>query len=132
MIPVSLLHLRKCLETGQLTKVIIMSQFNLHLLELRYLVFSTQFILMLHWFDIQIPWQEALKAISIMYLVLTVVPSIALSELTIRGSVALFFFSAYSGNSTGILAASSMIWFINLVIPALAGALAAFYFRFNK
>ena len=99
---------------------------------LRYLVFSFQFILMLQWFDINIPWQDSLKAISIMYIALAIVPSIALSELTIRGSVALFFFSFYSGNSTGILAASSMIWFINLVIPALIGALAAFYFRFTK
>jgi len=98
----------------------------------RYLVFTFQFILMLHWFEIVIPWQDCMKAISIMYLVLAVVPSVAISELTIRGSVALFFFAEYSSNNSGILAASSMIWIINLVIPALIGALAAFYFRFNK
>jgi len=98
----------------------------------RYLVFSLQFILMLHWFDINIPWQDAMNAISIMYLALAIVPSIALSELTIRGSVALYFFSAYSGNSSGILAATSMIWLINLVVPAVIGALAAFYFRLTR
>lgn len=98
----------------------------------RYMIFTAQFILMLHWFDIVIPWQDSMKAISIMYLVLAIVPTIALSELTIRGSVALYFFSAYSGNSSGILAASSMLWLINLVVPALTGSLAAFYFRFNK
>ncbi len=99
---------------------------------IRYLVFSFQFILMLHWFDVNISWIDCLKGISVMYLVLAVVPSIALSELTIRGSAALYFFSDYSGNSSGILAATSMIWLINLVIPALAGALFAFYFKLNK
>lgn len=111
--------------TGTLLKLSMLSA-------LRYLVFSIQFILMLHWFDIVIPWQDSLKAISMMYLVMAIVPSIALSELTIRGSVALFFFSAYSGNGSGILAASSVVWIINLVIPALIGALAAFYFRFTR
>ncbi len=99
---------------------------------IRYLVFSFQFILMLHWFDVNISWIDCMKGISIMYLVLAIVPSIALSELTIRGSVALYFFSNYSGNSSGILAATSIIWLINLAIPALAGALFAFYFRLNK
>ncbi|MDQ3050749.1 MAG: flippase-like domain-containing protein [Bacteroidota bacterium] len=111
--------------TGTLMKLSILSAF-------RYIVFSIQFILMLNWFEILIPWQDSLKAISMMYLVMAIVPSVALSELTIRGSVALFFFSAYSGNNSGILAASSVVWIINLVIPALIGALAAFYFRFNK
>jgi len=99
---------------------------------LRYCVFLIQFIIMLYWFDVYIPWQEAIKAISLMYLVLAVVPSLAISELTVRGSVALFFFAAYTANSSGILAATSMIWLINLVIPAVLGALAAFYFRLSK
>ena len=96
------------------------------------MVFSIQFILMLYWFEVHISWMDAAKAISIMYLVLAVVPSIAWSELTIRGSVALFFFSPYTDNSTGILAASSMIWLINLVAPAVLGALSAFYFKLNR
>jgi Lysylphosphatidylglycerol synthase TM region len=98
----------------------------------RYLVFTFQFVLMLYFFEITIPWQESVKAISVMYLVMAIVPSLALSELTIRGSVALFLFSSYTANSTGILATSSMIWLVNLVLPAFMGALAAFYFRFNK
>ena len=121
------------LYTSIFVKYSVMSLIKLSLLSvLRYGVFLLQFIIMLNWFDVYIPWQEAIKAISMMYLVLAVVPSLAISELTVRGSVALFFFAAYTANSSGILAATSMIWLINLVIPAVLGALAAFYFRLSK
>ena len=99
---------------------------------IRYLVFSFQFILLLQLFGVNLSYLECFRLISLIYLVMAIVPSIALSELTIRGSVTLYFLSPVVGNSVGILAASSMLWMLNLVIPAVFGALAAFYFRFNR
>jgi hypothetical protein len=83
-------------------------------------------------FNINIPYLEALRIISLIYLVLAIVPGIAITELTVRGSVALYFFSPLTGNGAGVLAATTLIWFINLVIPSAVGALSSFYFRFNK
>lgn len=99
---------------------------------MRYSVFTIQFALVLEFFNISIPLFEAVRAVSLMYLFMAIVPSLALSELTTRGSVALFVFESLTDNNAGVLAASTLIWFINLVIPASFGALAAFYFRFNK
>lgn len=99
---------------------------------LRYLVFTFQFYLVLHLFGIDLPYLQSLQVTSLIYLVMAVVPSIALSELTVRGSVALYFLTPIAGNSAGIVAASSLLWFVNLIIPAVLGALAVFYFRFYK
>ncbi len=107
--------------------------FTLTLLSLaRYFIFTFQFFLVLQLFSIHIEYTQALRLISLIYLVLAVVPSISLSELTVRGSVALYFLSPLTGNSAGIVAASSLLWLLNLIVPALFGALAAFYFRLNK
>ncbi len=99
---------------------------------IRYSVFMTQFVLLLQFFDIYIPLFDAMKAVSLMFLFMAVVPSLAISELTTRGSVALFVFAPLTANSAGVLATSTMVWFINLAVPAGMGALAAFYFRFNR
>lgn len=99
---------------------------------LRYLVFSFQFILMLQIFGIDFSYTESMRLISLIYLVMAVVPSVALSELTVRGSVALYFLSPLTGNSAGVLAATSLLWIINLAVPALIGSLAAFYFRLTR
>lgn len=98
----------------------------------RYLVFSFQFILMLQIFGIAFSYLESMRLISLIYLVMAVVPSVALSELTVRGSVALYFLSPLTGNSAGVLAATSLLWIINLAVPALFGSLAAFYFRLTR
>lgn len=106
---------------------------NLSLLSLcRYMVFSIQFFLILNMFGVTLPFLVALRIISLIYLVMAVVPGIAITELTVRGSVALYFLSSLTGNSVGVLAATSLIWLVNLVFPAAVGALSVFYFRFNK
>ena len=49
-------------------------------------------------------------------------PSVALVELGIRGNVALFFLTYITENSLAILAATFSLWTINLLLPAILGA----------
>ena len=106
----------------------------------RYLVFSTQFYLLLLLFDVRIPYFNALVLIAIIYLVMAIIPTIALTELGIRGSVALYIFGLYFGqhvpmtgkNSLGVFAASTLLWMINLGIPTLIGTLFVFRLRFFR
>jgi hypothetical protein len=99
---------------------------------LRYMVFTFQYIILLQVFGIELPVTEMIRLIAVIYLVLALVPSVALSELTLRGSVAMYLMVPEAGNSTGVLAASLMLWLINLVIPAVLGSLSALYFRFTR
>jgi hypothetical protein len=97
---------------------------------LRYFVFSTQFYLCFLLFGIKMNIFEGLIIISVIYLIITVIPTVALSELGVRGSVSLFVFAYYftaigsfdEQVKIAIVAASALIWIINLIIPALAGS----------
>ncbi|GAO45066.1 lysylphosphatidylglycerol synthase domain-containing protein [Flavihumibacter petaseus] len=90
---------------------------------LRYAVFLFQYILLLQLFDVTDEWLIAGWLVAVQFLVMAVIPSIALAELGIRGRVALTLFGWISTNSLGIITASSCIWLINLVLPAVAGSL---------
>lgn len=90
---------------------------------LRYCVFVVQYLLLLQLFNVGINIATAFWLITIMFLALAIVPTIALAELGVRGKISIFLFGAFSTNTLGILFTASAIWLINLVVPALAGSL---------
>jgi hypothetical protein len=99
---------------------------------IRYMVFTIQFYLVLKIFGIVLPFMIAVQLIAIIFLVMAVVPTMALLEITVRGSVALYVLAPYTADSMGVLAASTLLWLINLAVPAGMGALSAFWFRINR
>lgn len=90
---------------------------------LRYIVFAAQYLLLLQAFNVGINVVTAFWLITIMFLALAVVPTIALAELGVRGKISIFLFGVFSANTVGIVFTASSIWLINLVVPALAGSL---------
>ena len=98
---------------------------------IRYIVFTTQFLLLLHLMNVQIPIIEGVVMIAMTYLIMAV-PTIALTEFGIRGAVAVYFIGMLSQNHLGIITASFSLWFINLAIPALLGALFVFNLKFFR
>ncbi|HNQ00275.1 MAG TPA: lysylphosphatidylglycerol synthase transmembrane domain-containing protein [Bacteroidia bacterium] len=104
----------------------------LFLAAIRYLVFSTQFYLLLILFGIQINFWLSLVLISMTYFAMTIVPTIAWLELGIRGTVAAYFFSAVVLDISGVVNASITLWIINVVVPALIGSLFVFGFKLGK
>lgn len=89
---------------------------------LRYIVFSFQFYLMLRFFGINLTAIQAMISIPTMYLLVTLTPSIAVSEPAIRGSYAVLTLSIFSSNEIGILLSGILIWLVNFVIPMLVGS----------
>jgi hypothetical protein len=89
----------------------------------RYIIFVFQYILLLQLFDVDAGIWHSFWLISVLYLILAITPTIALAEVGIRGQVSLLLFMLVSTNKFGIAGAATAIWFINLVIPALAGSL---------
>ncbi len=89
----------------------------------RYVLFACQFWLLLMALGVPLSFFEAAISISSIYLFQTLVPSIAITHLSIRGSIVLYFLSYFSANQLGILASILSIWVLNLGIPALSGLL---------
>lgn len=96
---------------------------------LRYLVFTFQFYLLLNFFGVQLNYTTAIIAISQVYFIMTFIPTFAMAELGVRGSVAVLVIGTLSPLSSAIIAASVLLWIINLAMPALVGAL--FLYRFK-
>lgn len=100
---------------------------------LRYFVYVVQFIILIYFFQISIDFPTLLISTMTMFFIQTINPiSIALIDFGFRGNVALYVLGAYSSNSIEILAATIFLWFINLIIPAIFGALSAWRFKFIK
>ncbi len=101
----------------------------------RYMVFNLQFYLLLKAFGVDIPIYESLMISFVMYFILTAIPTIALAEIGIRGSIALTLFKIMyqqQGWELGILSASGLMWLINLALPALIGAFFVYNLNFFR
>jgi hypothetical protein len=89
----------------------------------RFMVFVIQYRLLLHVMHVEVGWWQGFWAISVLFLLLAIWPTIALLELGLRWEYSLILFKLFSQNTVGIYAAATGIWLINLVIPAIAGSL---------
>ena len=89
----------------------------------RYAIFVVQYLLLLQLFKVEIAASSSVWLITIMFLALAIVPTIALAELGVRGKLSIYIFGLFSVNTLGILFTATTIWLINLVVPALAGSL---------
>ena len=120
-------------NSGELRKILFLSL-------IRYLVFSFQFYLCFVLFGINLNIFEGLLIIAFIYLLITAIPTVALSEIGVRGSVSLFVFSLYfaargkniDDYKIAIVAASALIWIINLIIPAIFGSFIIMKYKLFK
>lgn len=87
----------------------------------RYGVFTAQFALLLQ-ACAGLPPDESLAAIPVAFLIGTLIPTVMVTELGVRGSVALALFAS-SANDGGIVLATTLLWLVNIALPAMAGAL---------
>ncbi|ULQ56383.1 flippase-like domain-containing protein [Flavihumibacter rivuli] len=89
----------------------------------RYLVFIFQYILLLQSLQVTGNWWMAFWLTALQFLVLAIIPTIALAELGLRGKLSLELFGWISSNALGILATTVSIWLLNLIIPAIIGSI---------
>lgn len=95
----------------------------------RYLIFSTQFLVLLLFFDVEIEIIVAFSTIFTMYFLASILPSIHLMDVAIKGSVALFLFSKLGVEDWKILTVTSLMWFFNLVLPVVLGSYFVIRFK---
>ena len=65
---------------------------------------------------------DAFRSIALMYCCVSVIPSFALAEWGVRGSMALLFIVPLGGQPTQIVAATVALWLVNVAVPAASGA----------
>jgi hypothetical protein len=97
----------------------------------RYIVFVLQYIFILQMLQVEQNVWTGFWIITVMFWIMAIIPSFAIAELGIRGTVAKTLFS-YSSNTIGILTATFGIWFVNLFIPAFIGSLLILGIKIRK
>lgn len=100
---------------GQLCMVLFLSV-------VRYAVFATQFLLFLEAFGVNGDLMTMYRNIAFMYACVTVIPTFALAEIGVRGSMALVFIVPVGATASQVLIATIVVWVVNVGLPALIGS----------
>lgn len=90
---------------------------------LRFLVFVVQYYVLFVLFDVNVSWWISFWAVNVSFLVLAIIPTIAIAELPQRGAIVSTIMKLFTTNILGVNLATVCIWFINLILPAIAGSL---------
>jgi hypothetical protein len=98
----------------------------------RYGIYSTQYVLLLHFFSIQAGFWGAYAGVATIYLLQTIIPLPAVAGLLVRGNLAVFVWAFFGGNELSSLAATFVLWIINLILPALVGTFSLFHVSITK
>lgn len=99
---------------------------------IRYTIFSFQFYFLLHLFDVNISYLNAMIIITSMYLLTSVIPSIFVFDVIIKGSVAIYLFSFITVNELVTLSIVTTMWLFNFVLPSIFGSYYVLNFKFLK
>lgn len=95
----------------------------------RYLVFSHQYYVLFLIFDVHLPYVLLMSTIAVVYFLASSLPSFQLFDFAVKGSVALYFFGKFDINDWIILFVSTIMWFLNVVIPVFIGSFYVLNFK---
>jgi hypothetical protein len=87
----------------------------------RYLVFSSQYLLLLYFFIPEIAIPSTYMMIALIFFTQSILPGFAITELGVRSGVAVFFLTHLGLGTLGVLAAAFSIWCLNVIFPSLLG-----------
>lgn len=90
---------------------------------LRYLVFASQYILLLRLFGVNHPLVDLTALVAVTYLVNSLVPAGILGKIGVRELSAIVIIGESTGYILETSAAAFIIWILNQAIPALSGSL---------
>lgn len=89
---------------------------------LRYILFSTQYVILLGVFGVHANAFDLYAAVGLTYLFNSFIPSFSVSEVGTRAGLATWFVGMLCDNPIGVTTASVLIWLLNIAVPALIGA----------
>lgn len=91
---------------------------------IRFSVYNLQFLILINIFGAAVPWLSGFFISGLMFWLITVIPSVFIADLGVRGFIAglIFTNTGISVNAVAILAGSYIIWLLNLVVPAVIGS----------
>jgi hypothetical protein len=102
---------------------------NIHLAICRYLIFSHQYYFLFLAFDVNLPYVTMIATIAVVYFLASSLPSFQFLDFAVKGSVAVFFFGKLGVNEWGVVFISTLMWFLNVVLPVVIGSYFVLKFK---
>ena len=96
----------------------------------RYIVFSSQYLFILHFLIPDLPFYSSALMIFILFFIQSALPSLDLLDIGVRSWTATYFFSFITQHELVVIACAALIWFVNLIIPAILGSFFVFKLNF--
>ncbi|MEL6810200.1 MAG: hypothetical protein AAFP76_02575 [Bacteroidota bacterium] len=96
---------------------------------LRYILFGSLFYVLLSFFGAELSALEAAPMIMAMYLLVSVIPTIFVFDVVVRGGVALWLFSLANVSEWTVLSTVVVMWVLNFVLPAIWGSFYVLTYR---
>jgi hypothetical protein len=104
-------------------------QKNLFLGLCRYLVFSHQYYFLFLAFDVDLPYLTLMAAVTSVYFLASSLPTFQFLDFAVKGSVAIFFFGILGVNEWIVIFVSTLMWFLNVVLPVVIGSYYVLNFK---
>jgi len=98
----------------------------------RYLFFSHQYYFLFVAFDVHLPYFILMSAVASVYLLASSLPTFQFLDFAVKGSVAVFFFGLLGVNEWIVIFISTLMWFLNVVLPVAIGSYYVLNFKTGK
>ncbi|KFF16318.1 lysylphosphatidylglycerol synthase domain-containing protein [Flavobacterium hydatis] len=95
----------------------------------RYLVFSHQYYFLFLAFDVDLPYITLIATISSVYFLASSLPTFQFLDFAVKGSVAVYFFGILGVNEWIVIFISTLMWFLNVVLPVVIGSYYVLNFK---
>ncbi|SFB12678.1 Lysylphosphatidylglycerol synthase TM region [Flavobacterium swingsii] len=95
----------------------------------RYLIFSHQYYFLFIAFDVHLPYFTLMATIVTVYFLASALPSFQFLDFAVKGSVAVYFFSLLGVNEWIVVFVTTLMWFLNVVIPVIIGSFYVLNFK---
>lgn len=95
----------------------------------RYLTFSHQYYFLFLAFDVNISYFTLLATIAAVYFLASSLPSFQFLDFAVKGSVGVYFFGILGINEWIVVFISTLMWFLNVVVPVVIGSYFVIRFK---
>lgn len=104
-------------------------QRNIFLAICRYLIFSHQYYFLFSAFDVDLPYLTLMATIASVYFLASALPTFQFLDFAVKGSVAVYFFGKLGVNEWIVVFISTLMWFLNVVLPVVIGSYYVMNFK---
>ncbi|MFV5693946.1 hypothetical protein ACM55G_00715 [Flavobacterium sp. LB3P122] len=104
-------------------------QKNIFLAICRFLVFSHQYYFLFLAFDVHLSYLIVIATITSVYFLASSLPTFQFLDFAVKGSVAVYFFGILGVNEWIVIFVTTLMWFLNVVLPVVIGSYYVFNFK---